>query len=132
MKTIKKLTLFISVCAAVLLAVGCDKTDDGVKKEEPSIVEGAPNLTEIRIKEKPCEMLKYVGKIGDDFDSALNSLKKSKNISSDIMIEPLKVLFDYDTRQFFGIVYGDCGLYADVLDSKGNHYLRSHFCSEEM
>ena len=90
-----------------------------------------PDLTQIRIKERPGEMLEYVGKIGGDFDTALDSLRKLKNIPSEIIKEPLEVLFDYDNRLFFGIGYSDCGNYSDVLDTKGNYYLRSWYSSEE-
>jgi len=102
----------------VTLFVACDKNPDKF-----------PDLTKIRIKERPCEMLEYVGKIGNSFDIALDSLRKLKNISSEIVKEPLEVLFDYDNRKFYGIVYGDCGMYTDVLDTKGNYYLRTYYCT---
>lgn len=102
------------------LFVACDKNS-----------ESSPELTTIRIKERPCEMLEYIGIIGNDFDAALDSLRKLKNISSEIIKEPLEVLFDYDNRQFWGITYGDCGMYSDVLDTKGNHYLRTWYCPDE-
>ncbi|MDR1343696.1 MAG: hypothetical protein LBK18_10660 [Prevotellaceae bacterium] len=98
---------------------------------ENSGLENQPDLTEIRIKERPCETLEYIGKIGNDFDFALDSLCKYKNISLEISKELLKVLFDYDNRDFYGIAYGDCGMYSDVLDSKGNYYLRSWYCPDE-
>lgn len=91
----------------------------------------SPDLTHIRIKERPGETLEYVRKIGSDFDTALDSLRKLKGISSEIIKEPLEVIFDYDDRLFFGISYGDCGMYSDVLDTKGNYYLRTWYCSEE-
>ncbi len=102
------------------LFVACDKN--------PEI---SPDLTQIRIKERPCETLEFTGKIGNDFDSALDSLRKLKGISSEITKEPLKVLFDYDNRIFLGITYGDCGMYSDVLDTKGNYYLRTWYCPDE-
>jgi len=102
------------------LFIACDKNS-----------ENSPDLTKIRIKERPCEILEYVGKIGNDFDLALDSLRILKNISSEIIREPLEVLFDYDNRTFFGIVYGECGMYTDVLDTKGNYYLRSWYCPDE-
>lgn len=111
------------------LFVACDNV---TSDDDPVI---SPNstldLTQIRIKESPGEILEYVGKIGDDFDTALDSLRKLKNIHSEIIKEPLEVLFDYDNRLFFGIIYGDCGNYSDVLDTKGNYYLRSWYSSEE-
>ena len=91
----------------------------------------SPDLTQIRIKENPGETLEYVGKIGNDYDSALDSLRKLKAISSEIIKEPLEVVFDYDDRFFFGIIYDDCGMYSDVLDTEGNYYLRSWYSSED-
>ena len=89
-----------------------------------------PDLTKIRIKERPCEVLEYVGNIGNNFDTALDSLRILKNIYSEIIKVPLEVLFEYDNRQFFGIIYDDCGMYTDVLDTKGNYYLRSWYCPD--
>ncbi|GHV36515.1 hypothetical protein FACS1894178_7840 [Bacteroidia bacterium] len=102
------------------LFVACDKDSENL-----------PDLTTIGIKERPCETLEYIGRIGNDFDTALDSLRRLKNISSEIIKEPLEVLFDYDNRQFFGITYGDCGVYSDVLDTKGNYYLRTWCCPDE-
>lgn len=90
-----------------------------------------PDLTQIWIKAKPAEKLQYVGRIGSNFDTALDSLRKLKAIHSEIIKEPLEVLFDYDDRMFFGIVYGDCAMYSDVLDTKGYYYHRSWYSSEE-
>ena len=102
-------------------------TCDNVASDDISTI--SPNspldLTQIRIKERPNETLEYIGEIGSDFDTALDSLRKLKNIPSEIIKEPLEVLFDYDNRLFFGISYGECGNYSDVLDTKGNYYLRS-------
>ena len=111
--------LIFSMLLATLF-VACDKNP-----------ENSPDLTKIRIKERPCETLEYVEKIGNDFETALDSLRKLKSISSEIVKEPLEVLFDYDKRQFFGIIYGDCGMYSDVLDTKGNYYLRTWYCPDE-
>lgn len=111
------------------LFVACDKvTNDDNPVTSP---DSTPDLTQIRIKERPSETLEYVGKIGGDFDTALDSLRKIKYIPSEIIKEPLEVLFDYDSRLFFGIIYGECGNYSDVLDTKGNYYLRSWYSSEE-
>jgi len=94
-----------------------------------SYLENQIDLTEIRIKERPCEALEYVGKIGNDFNFALDSLKNLKNITSEINKVTLEVLFNHDNRQFYGINYGDdCGMYTDVLDTKGNYFLRTYHC----
>ena len=90
-----------------------------------------PDLTQIGIKAKPAEKLQYEGRIGSNFDTALDSLRKLKAIHSEIIKEPLEVLFDYDDRMFFGIVYGDCAMYSDVLDTKGYYYHRSWYSPEE-
>ena len=91
----------------------------------------ALDLTHIRIKENPGETLEYIGKIGNDFGTALDSLKALKGISSETIKEPLEVIFDYDDRLFFGIIYGDCGMYSDVIDTKGNYYLRTWYSSDD-
>ena len=111
--------LIFSILLATLF-VACDKNSENLL-----------DLTKIRIKERPCEILEYVGKIGNDFESALDSLRKRKNISSEVTKVPLEVLFDYGNRTFYGIVYDDCGMYTDVLDTKGNYYLRSWYCPDE-
>lgn len=87
----------------------------------------SPDLTQIRIKEQPGEKLEYIGKIGNDYDTALDSLRKLKVIPGAIIKVPIEVLFDYDDRLFFGIVFGDCAMYSDVLDTKGNYYLRTWY-----
>ena len=89
------------------------------------------DLTHIRIIDNPGETLEYIGKIGNDFNTALDSLRKLKGISSEIIKEPLEVIFDYDDRLFFGISYGECGMYSDVLDTKGYYYLRTWYSSGE-
>lgn len=88
------------------------------------------DLTGIKIKDNPQETLEYVGKIGTDFPSALDSLKVLKSISSEITPIPLEVLFDGDDRIFYGIVYGGCSNYTDVLDTKGHYYHRTWHLAE--
>jgi hypothetical protein len=104
---------------------------DSTEVGNENVVENPANLIAISIKERPCETLEYAGKIGHDFDSALDSLRNLKAIISEVYTLPLEVLFDYDNRQFYGITYGECGMYADVLDTKGNHYLRTYYCPDE-
>ena len=96
-----------------------------------NIVVLSPDLTHIKIKENPGETLEYVGKIGSDFNTALDSLRKLKGIYSEIIKEPLEVIFDYDDRLFFGIIYGDCAMYSDVLDTEGYYYLRTWYSQDE-
>jgi hypothetical protein len=102
--------------------------------QEPPVVEPEPepNLTGIKIKDNPCETLKYIRKIGTDFDSALDSLRMIRNFTSETTRVPLKVIFDADDRQFYGIKFGiDAGVYTDVLDTKGYWYERTYECEEE-
>ncbi len=89
------------------------------------------DLTHIRIKDNPNETLKYVGRIGNDLDTALEALRQRKSITSEIKKEPLEVVFDRDDRLFFGIAYGDCAMYSDVLDTKGYYYTRSWYSPNE-
>ncbi|MDR1226366.1 MAG: hypothetical protein LBK47_05635 [Prevotellaceae bacterium] len=122
--------LFLSLI--LLLASGCVGNND--LPEENKVVnreENQPDLAAIRIKERPCETLEYVGKIGSDFDAALDSLRNLKHIPSEVDKVSVEVLFDYDNRDFYGIAYGDCAMYSDVLDTKGNYYLRSWYCPDE-
>jgi len=35
------------------------------------------------------------------------------------------------TGCFFGIIFGGSGKYSDVLDTNGNYYLRTWYCSDE-
>ena len=118
MKQIVLLILF----ATLFVACNNDAHD-----EDPIM----PDLTQIGIKAKPAEKLQYEGRIGSNFDTALDSLRKLKAIHSEIIKQPLEVLFDYDDRMFFGIVYGDCAMYSDVLDTKGYYYHRSWYSPEE-
>jgi hypothetical protein len=117
-----KQLLFFIIFAT--LFISCDKSPSGLTEKQP-------DLTKIKIAERPCETLEYIGKTGNDFNSSLDSLRNLKSISSEIIKESLEVLFDYDNRHFFGIKYGDCGIYTDVLDTKGNYYLRTYYCPNE-
>ena len=121
--------VLFSVLLAILF-VACNKNSE-TSADTPQNTEISVDLTQIKIKESPSETLEYVGAIGRDFDTALDSLRKLKGIPSEITKEPLDVLFDYDNRLFFCIAYGDCGNYSDVLDTKGNYYLRSRYCPDE-
>ena len=86
------------------------------------------NLNNIRIKNNPAETLQYIGQIGIDFDSALDSLRILKpHIGEEVSRVFLEVLFDDDDRLFYGIMYGDCGNYSDVLDTKGCYYNRTWY-----
>ncbi len=88
------------------------------------------DLTSIKIKNSSSERLIYVGHIGTDFESALDSLRNLKPIGEEIVKEPLEVIFDYDNRLFYGIVYGECANYTDVLDTKGHYYTRTWYVGE--
>lgn len=112
------------------LFVACDK-DSETSAGTTQNSEPLADLTQIRIKERPGETLIYVGEIGSDFDTALDSLRKLKDMPSEIIKVPLEVLFDYDSRLFFGIKYGECGNYSDVIDTKGNYFLRSWYWLNE-
>ena len=132
----KKFVYFI-IFASIFVACDNKPEMESDSKQEFETVLDSPqdsaqqfDLTQIRIKEQPEETLEYIGKIGDNFDSALDSLRILKSITSDIIKEPLDVIFDYDDRLFYGIIYGDCAMYSDVLDTKGNYYLRSWYSPE--
>lgn len=116
---------FFYILLLATLFVACNNVNHNEKDEI------SPDLTQIRIKERPCETLVYIGIIGRNYDTALDSLRKRKDIFSEIIKEPLDVIFDYDDRSFFGISYDECGNYSDVLDTKGNYYMRSWDCQED-
>ena len=111
-----KQNYFIAILFATLM-VACNNDKEQVT---------SPDLSQIRIKGKTNETLDYIGRIGNSFDVALDSLCNLKSISTEEIIKvPLEVLFDYDNRLFLGISYGDCGMYSDVLDTKGYYYKRT-------
>lgn len=86
------------------------------------------DLHNIYIDSDMTETLVYVGKIGNDYNSALDSLmilKEYDDSGMNIQRIPISLVFDCDNRQFWGIVFDFCGNYSDVLDSKGNYYNRS-------
>jgi hypothetical protein len=95
-------------------------------------VENAVSKGTDRIKENPCEKLRYVRQFGYDFDTALDSIRLYKRIPSETKITkiPLEVIFDEDDRLFYGIVYKD-EAYTDVLDTKGYYYLRTYDCPDK-
>ena len=99
-----KQIVILGLFATLLVACNNDAHDEDT---------AMPDLTQIGIKAKPAEKLQYEGRIGSNFDTALDSLRKLKD------------------RMFFGIVYGDCAMYSDVLDTKGYYYHRSWYSSEE-
>lgn len=86
------------------------------------------DLYSIKIKDRPSETLVFVGQIGTDFESALDSLKQINSLGDEtIERTPLDVVFECDKRNFYGILYGDCGNYSDVLDTKGYYYYRTWY-----
>ena len=98
---------------------------------------------EYTVDQHPCICIKFQGKIGNDFDSALDSLKKLhepffNTLATEghysgkgyyIEKEKLNVDFKDDDRAFFLLNYVDSVSnrfisihYRDVLDEKGNYY----------
>ncbi|MDR3013003.1 MAG: hypothetical protein LBU70_07320, partial [Chitinispirillales bacterium] len=62
--------LFVSIAT---FFITCGVSDINGINENTNYV---PDVPQIAVKERPCEILEYVGKIGNDFDSALDSLRK--------------------------------------------------------
>ena len=88
------------------------------------------DLRHIKVVNAP-EVLSYRGRIGQDFDSALDSLKSYKSIKTEISTEPIETDFCYDDRVFNAIVYIEYlqsdieySHHEDVLDSFGNYFVR--------
>ena len=120
----------------VIFFVTCDKNS------ENPILENELDLTEIRIKERPCETLEYIEKIGYDFDTALDSLTKKYEPILNVLAteghysgegynidkEKINVDFSYDNREFRLLTFTDkANIYrilfsGDVIDEKGNHF----------
>ena len=107
--------VFILSIAILIILLSCNRTEKC-------------NLHNISVNSDIPETLTYIGKIGNDFDSALDSLMILKELEhSSITVQkiPVPVVFDCDNRQFWGIIFDYCGNYSDVLDSKGNYYNRT-------
>lgn len=90
------------------------------------------DLRHIKVVNAP-EVLSYQGRIGQDFDSALDSLKSYRSIKTEISTELIETDFCYDDRVFNIIVYVehrqsnieyDYVYDVDVLDSYGNYFVR--------
>ncbi len=108
MKTAKKILLIVSL---VIVIFGCQRN---VRCD----------VIGISLKDSPGETLTYMGRIGKNYDTALDSLFRYLNCPSGIMYlkVPVEVNFDCDNRVFYGISFADEGEYTDVLDTKGNYY----------
>lgn len=100
-----------------------------------------PDLTQIRLKGSNTARLEYIGKIGNDFESALDSLTRKRepmlnalakmgSYSGEYNIDKKKidVDFDYDSRKFILLTFSDkTNIYQilfshDVIDEKGNYF----------
>jgi hypothetical protein len=97
---------------------------------EENIDSQEPNLNNLLIIHGPCGKLAFKGKIGNNFDSALDSLLRiHPSLGYDcIEKDTIIVDFNYDDRHFISNAYMDanCESYivsiGDVLDSMGNYY----------
>ena len=93
------------------------------------------------VDQQPCLCVKFKGKIGNDFDSGLDSLKKwyeSEILPTEglysgkgyfIRKAKINVDYPYDNREFFRIYLTD-SVYTyrelitnDVIDDNGDHYI---------
>ena len=100
-----------------------------------------PDLTQIRLKGSNTARLEYIGKIGNDFESALDSLTRKRepmlnalakmgSYSGEYNIDKKKidVDFSYDSRYFILLTFIDktnnYPIFSsiDVIDEKGNYY----------
>jgi hypothetical protein len=121
-----KQIIFFIICIAVLF-VACDTC-------------GCSG--EYTVDQHPCVCIKFKGKIGNDYDSALDSLKRwyepcfqrliaEGNYSGEgYFVEKVKINVDFteDDRNFFRLTFTDSVSIRnhiasfDVLDEKGNYY----------
>ena len=111
--------------------------------------ENEPDLINIKITDSSCERLEYVTKIGNDYDTALDSLMQIYEPNLQALAieghysgegyyidkEKINVDFDYDERDFILLTFKDKAninrlLFTnDVIDEKGNHYI--HIACED-
>lgn len=134
-----KQKLLIILFATFIAACGQEPAITPNAVQEPA---ASSRLTHIRIMGRPGEQLEYVGEIGDDYDSALDSLQRKYDpwfsglvaeghYSGEgyiISEEKLSVDFSYDDRDFILLTFIDKAnpynylITGDVLDGKGNYY----------
>ena len=119
--------IIFSLCLAILI-ISC--------KEHPCVCDG-----DYTVDQQPCFCVKFKGKIGNDFDSGLDSLKKwyeSEILPTEelysgkgyfIRKEKINVDYPQDNRDFFRIYLTD-SVYTyrelitnDIIDDTGDHYL---------
>ncbi|MDR2962101.1 MAG: hypothetical protein LBU90_00445 [Bacteroidales bacterium] len=151
----------------VILFVACDaKSKRPIIENQPNVIEvkDNPDLTEIKensckkIEDDPifdtnktfkiihgaCGKIIYKGRIGNDFDLAMDSLIKlqesailSTTWSKGYYVEKkiLTIDFTYDNRTFYSIGFLDkvqnfpIFSLTDVLDSNGNYFV-IHWCED--
>ena len=98
------------------------------------------------VNQDPCECVVFQDKIGNDFDSALDSLKKHYEPEFKIKFERgfysgqgyfvekyrINVDFNEDDRNFFELIFRDSVppnykylVTCDILDEKGNYYVHT-------
>jgi len=130
----KQISFFILL---VILFVTCKRPCSCEKfTDRPCICYG-----EYTVDQRPCFCVKFKGKIGNDFESGLDSLKKwyeSEILPTEglysgkgyfIRKEIINVDYPHDDREFFRIYFIDSVhtyLYlalSDVIDDNGNHYM---------
>ncbi len=118
-----------------LLLVSCeDKGNDNLMKEETIF----NKKKEFRIIDGACGTVHYISRLGNNFDTALETLSKkhSDNFFKDYTIhkDTLNVDFEYDKRVFVAIIFKKTNgkhsmSKSDVLDSNGN-YFRINWCKD--
>ena len=105
-------------------------------KERPCVCNG-----DYTIDQHPCFCVKFKDKIGNNFDSGLDSLKKwyeSEILPTEglysgkgyfIRKEKINVNYPHDNREFFRIYLTDSVhtyrelIANDIIDDNGNHYI---------
>jgi hypothetical protein len=121
--------IFLLLVAATLFAA-CKKTC---------------TCTGYTIDNDTCECVVFLGTIGTDFDSALDSLERYYEPEFNLAFERgfysgqgyfveksvINVDFNEDDRTFFRVIFIDSAdtyrwlnMFPDILDEKGNYYIR--------
>ena len=143
MKKIPCIAFLSAILLPCAVISSCGKDDE--QQQQNEIITGndpEDEQKEIRILGKFNERLEFVGKIGDNFDSALDSLQRKYepwfcglvaegHYSGEgyiISKEKMNVDFSYDDRDFILLTFIDKSnqynylITGDVLDGRGNYY----------
>jgi hypothetical protein len=120
----RKIILYFCI---LFICNACDKSTNSAFPEEHIF----KRTKQFKIIRGGCGTIRYVNRIGYDFDSALYMLIKDCPFpvgSYHIQKDTMTIDFHYDDRLFISILYMDTNNYmplvslSDVIDTKGNYF----------